>query len=290
MSTCKNPIKSSYPTLDSFASLRRHHLAKRAIREEQLKIIPLNQDAHVLDIGSGPGVYLKFWLESTKAKNVRFDLLDSSEEALRYCINEAQVLGEAHRIRCLHEDLFNLRKAAPNVHYDVVFMGNTLEYVANPAQYLRESVLPLVKPGGVLVIRELDCAIMNCSGVDPALCTKVVLSRIRSCQLASQDPGRYHNPFLGRELLGIAHQIGLAQAKFFPFYCEFRAPLSEQACDYLSQLHRGWYVEDSANILSAQEVEKWRDLFDLSSGRCILKSQDLYYVESEMMMIGSPTY
>lgn len=274
-------FEDPHVVLDKSASLRRHHLAKREIREDQLTHIPMKANAQVLDVGSGPGLYLNFWLQFTKAKNVHFTLLDHSQESLDEAAETAKASGDTARLSYLRGDFYDLNSVAL-AKYDVVFVGNCVEYMPDPVGYLRTQLMPLLNPGGVIAIRDLDCGFVNCNLVDPALNHKIVGSRIRNCQASKS----FHNPFLGRDLGRFMYEAGLIQVESRPYFVEFRGPLTEVQKAYLYPLHTNWYTEDFLGLLTPTDIKIWQSAFDIRSPQSPINSPEFYYVEAEYLAVG----
>ncbi len=281
-----NSYFNPHQILDGFASLRRHHEAKRKFREQQLNVISVPTGSRVIDIGCGPGLYLHYWLNLTRGHNVSFTVLDSSAAALNECKRIAGDAGVPDRVECIQLDLFSLSEIDPD-SFDVVFVGYTIEYVSDPVNWLRTQVKPLLKPGGKVALRDLDCAFMNCNVVDPALNSKIVFSRIRNGQVNSRDSGIYQNAFVGRELRRYLIEAEFASVEQFPYFIEFTGPLNVEQIDYLFHLHTTWYVEDRLHILTEHEKMIWSAYFNPNSPQCILNHSSFNYVEAEYLAIAT---
>jgi SAM-dependent methyltransferase len=279
--------ENPHAILDGDASLLRHHLAKEQLRNHQLDLIPLASHAHVLDIGIGPGLYLKHWLKITREKQTTFDLFDSSASSLKKCGMIAGEIGDEQRIRTIEGDMFGGFENLEKESYDAIFIGNTIEYVPNPADYIRSQLLPLLKPGGILAIRDLDCSFMSCNLVPRALNARVVYSRIQNNAANSRkDPNNYQNPFIGRDLQNIMADSGLSVIAVHPFFVEFKGPIKGPQRAYLEVLHQNWYVEDTQSILSAEDKAAWQRAFDPTKEGNVLDNPNTIYVEAEFLVIG----
>jgi len=280
-------FENPHEILDGDASLLRHHKAKEQLRHHQLDLIPIPNGGLVLDIGIGPGLYLKHWLESTKSKNVHFDLFDSSESALKTCADTANKLGDSKRVQTIKGDLFKELSGLNKNTYDVIFIGNTIEYIPNPTDFITNHLIPLLKPGGILAIRDLDCSFMSCNTVDQPLNARIVRSRIENNAANSiKDTSNYQNPFIGKELEAIVSNTGLEVIAVHPFMIQFNGPIVGPQKVYLEALHRTWYVEDTLGILSAQDKAEWANAFDSSQPGNIFDNPATKYIEAEFLVIG----
>lgn len=272
--------------LDEYKSLERHHFAKQNIREKQIDTIELKQNDQILDIGIGPGFYLNYWLKMSKEKNCQFTLFDLSKEFLEICLKNASSIDEDHRLKIVSGDLYQINSII-NDKFDVIFIGNTIEYIKNPSNYIKTKILPLLKKGGKIVLRDLDCGYVNCNLIDPALCHKIVLARIKGCQDISLNDNTFHDPFIGRNLKYILEETGFKNCTNIPFVCSFEWPLNNFQKDYLTKLHKNWYLEDRCHLLSKEEKEFWSNSFDLNNKNCLLNRKGFYYTEVEFLAIGT---
>jgi 2-polyprenyl-3-methyl-5-hydroxy-6-metoxy-1,4-benzoquinol methylase len=277
-------FENPHEILDGFESLRRHHLAKQNARADQLARIPLPTDARILDVGCGPGLYLKTWLQITARQNASFVLADHSPSALATCEMVASAIGARHRVSTVAVDLHQLDVSHLG-QFDVVFVGNTLQYLPDPIGWLRQVAMPLLRDGGLVAVRDLDCGILGCNLVDPLLVSRIVAARIAGCQRISRA-GNFHDPFLGRDLKRIIESAGFGDVSLFPYHIEFKAPLGEAEKSYLSRLHTTWYVEDLAGLLTEADKERWSEAFDPDNPASALNDRHFYYTEAEFLAIG----
>jgi ubiquinone/menaquinone biosynthesis C-methylase UbiE len=282
----KMSFADPHEVLDGYASLERHHLAKKNIRLEQLDKIPIPSNGRVLDIGVGPGLYLGHWLNSTKAKSVNFDLFDASATLLKMSMAVASKINQSDRVKIIVGDMYqDLRKMGPDT-YDVIFIGNTLEYVPDPIAFIRDTVLPILKHGGVLAIRDLDCSFMSSNLADPALNAKIVHSRIQNNLQTSRNPKNYQNPFIGKHLANIMKAAVLSIISVYPYQVEFKGPMSVFQRNYLEVLHNNWYVDDQLAILSPSDIAAWKRLFSSGATGNVFDNINSIYNEAEFLVIG----
>jgi len=283
-------FKDPHVILDGFESLCRHHFAKQTYREKQLVDLPYDKipkDAQVLDIGCGPGLYMDFWAQLPQTKNWTFHLLDHSQEALDICIKNARDAGYEQRMETHLVDIYDLQTLGTD-RFDFIFIGNTFEYLRDPIDYMSQQITPILKRGCVFAIRDLDCGILGCNHVNPALCAKIIAARILGCQEVSK-PGleTFHDPFIGRNIGALMAAGGFEKVVHLPYFCQFQSPLSESAKIYLSAIHTTWYLEDRCQFLSNQEKEIWFNHFDLNQSDCVLNQDHFFYIESEFLCYGS---
>jgi SAM-dependent methyltransferase len=260
-------------------------MAKAPIRHAQLDSLPISLGIRILDIGCGPGLYLPHWLEITREAAAQFTLLDRSASALKKCAQLAKDAGAEHRVKLLEKDIFC--RGLPQGSFDLIFIGNTMEYLPSPSEYLKENVLPLLRSGGTLAVRDLDCGLLAVNYADPALVSKIIHARILGCQANSMNNETFHNPFIGRSLGKIVKEAGFTDISLTPYFCEFRYPLRPEQSEYLSALHTSWYVEDPCGILSEEERSQWHSFFDKKHPQCILEKESLFYVETEFLVTAT---
>lgn len=277
--------KDPHKLLDGFASLQRHHMAKESQRHEQLDRIEINENDRILDIGVGPGLYLPHWLTKIKEKSASLHLFDHSESSLQIARQFVEEAKADKNVEYIIGDMFQFPENLKD-SFDVVFIGNTIEYVSNPSQYLKEHIMPLLKKGGRLVVRDLDCSFMACTNMPRSLNSRVVYSRIHNNSKNSEATGIYQNPFIGKDLEKIVSEAGYQVTSVVPYFIEFKYPLTQWQKDYLSTLHQNWYVEDTYQILSKADKEKWASEFDLKNPNSAINQENFEYTEAEFLVIG----
>lgn len=138
----------------TLGKVRRHHqLLNLAVRCSGVR-----RGDRVLDVGCGTGLLsLKF----LKRAACHVTAVDSSPDMLRLFRGKIDALGLHSRVTCLRQDAAGLR--FPRDAFDVVAATVALHHVEDKLPMLRRT-RAILKPGGRLVIGEVDC---DTSG-DPA--------------------------------------------------------------------------------------------------------------------------
>ena len=273
--------------LDGYASLKRHHLAKESVRLKQMERIPLKQGARVLDIGVGPGFYLDHWLKHSRPSGAHFTLFDASKEALQVAVQSVVDNQDRRRVVAVAGDFYNLVDFFEPAQFDVIFIGNTLEYIPRPVDYIRRTILPLLYRGGVLAIRDLDCSLMKSCLAPSRINQNIVNSRIennRRHSLAGVE--KYQNPFIGRDLRKIVEDAGLDGVIEFHDHYRWEAPFTASQLEYLSALHSTWYLSDDFGLLTEEDKRVWGELFDPKNRDGVFWNEKSVYEEDEFMVLG----
>jgi len=136
--------------------------ATRTIANSAAYLAPLlTPGQSLLDVGCGPG-----------SITVEFaELLGESSEVLAFdlsseVIDQARAAYPGTSARFETMDLYNL--AVDDNHFDVAHAHQVLQHVSDPIAALRE-MKRVVKPGGVVAVRDADYAAMHWSPASPLL-------------------------------------------------------------------------------------------------------------------------
>jgi ubiquinone/menaquinone biosynthesis C-methylase UbiE len=144
-------------------SVLRSHLWRTAQNSAGFLLGHLREDAHVLDVGCGPG-------------NITADLAGLVPRgSVRGIDRSADVVAQAsrHYEPGDHRNLsFHVGDVAhldfPDASFDVVFVHQVLQHLSDPVGALRE-MRRVVKPGGVLAARDADYGGFIWDPADPTL-------------------------------------------------------------------------------------------------------------------------
>ena len=92
--------------------------------------ILINKNSRILDVGCGDGELMKF-LKENKTQNIRG--LEISKNNVQECISKGLTVIEG--------DAENDLKQVPNLSFDYVILGQTLQAFLNPEKVIKESTL-----------------------------------------------------------------------------------------------------------------------------------------------------
>ncbi len=183
-------------------------------------ILSLKKDAHLVDAGCGPGHVAEVMGDTLQNRFVppKITLLDCSEKRLSEA--QSRLGGDKNTdYRFIPCDLS--RVPLPSQSVDYLFCRFVFEYLADP-QPVFDELVRLVKPGGKLVIGDLDYNCMTHYPLDPEL--EEQLSSVARVL----EENHLLDPYAGRKLYSFFYRARLDDIKVH-FYAHhlFYGPLSE---------------------------------------------------------------
>lgn len=195
-------------------------------------ILSLGKNAHLVDAGCGPGHVAEVMADLLKGcdEAPQITLLDCSEKRL----SEAKRLDSKQnaQYRYVHCDITR-RIPLPPQSVDYVFCRFVFEYFYEQ-QAAFDELYRLVKPGGKLVIGDLDYNCMTHYPLDPQLeeCLFSLIGVLRE--------NRFFDPFAGRKLYSFFHRAQLdgIHVHFYAHHL-FYGPLAESdEFNWLAKIER----------------------------------------------------
>ncbi len=168
------------------------------------RLMELGAKGHLLDLGCGPA-HMAITI-CTENPELRVTGLDLAHHMLRIAKANVDKSSCADRIELIHGDAKDVGLEAGS--FDAVYSNTILHHIPDPRPFLREAAR-LVKPGGVLLIRDL---------FRPE--SKARISEL--VQLHAGDSDDYqrglfgdslHAAFTSDELRAIADECGLSEAE-----------------------------------------------------------------------------
>ena len=156
------------------------------------------KDAHVLDVGCGPGtITLDIAQRVTPGRVVG---IDASVEVIEEARRDA---GVVDNLEFDSGDVYNLQ--FDDDEFDVVHAHQVLQHLPDPVGALRE-MARVCRPGGVVAARDSDYGAFRWYPDDPLLERWLALYR----DIARKNKGE---PDAGRFLLAWTHEAGLTDVK-----------------------------------------------------------------------------
>lgn len=175
-------------------SVLRSHRWRTAANSAAYLLPHLQAGMHLLDVGCGPGTITRE-LGNTVGPTGEVLGIDSAAEVIRLAENESA----APNVRFTVQDV--LRLDLPDGSFDVVHAHQVLQHLTDPVAALRE-MSRVVRPGGLLAIRDADYAAMTwhpqVPGLERWLSTYRAVARAHGAE-----------PDAGRRLLAWAQAAGL---------------------------------------------------------------------------------
>lgn len=217
----------------------------------------------VADIGCGPGSF-SLWLAEQVGVTGKILSVDNSDAQLAI-VNERILKNDIHNIYTLKADIYELDTIEER--FDLVFCRFTLVHLSQPLIAIQKMRL-LLKPGGCLIIAELDNATWFSYPASEALQQDIALL----CEAGRQ---KGIDMCIGPKLYGYLHQ-----SDFNAVYVKIAQPvLDGKYRDYLILKCMAWrdtYLQ--LNLISRSEFQTMiKDLRDLvHNGQYLLAGAKMY--------------
>ena len=166
--------------------------------------------------------------------------------------------------------------------FDLVFCGNVLQLVDDPAKPLQEFIR-VTKIGGRVADKSFDGSALIFQPVDTILLHRVLEAAAR--YLIKDTDLLMHDNYLGRKMRGVFRKFGLVDLETKAYALQKYFPLSDSEKSYITSNAR-WYLEMAKPYLTEEEITAWAGYFNPASDRYILDDEAFYYCMVEIMSIG----
>jgi 2-polyprenyl-3-methyl-5-hydroxy-6-metoxy-1,4-benzoquinol methylase len=177
--------------------------ATRGVRDSAPHLLPyLQQGLNVLDIGSGPGS-ITLELADAVGPSGHVTGLDFSPTAVRTATEAAAERG-VQNVDFRVADVYSLRPGVDGLEqgYDVVHAHQVLQHLPDPVGAIRVAA-SLVRPGGILSLREVDYSATTWSPASSGLETWLrVLRTYMSLEGHDADAGSHLGSWLAAAGVG----------------------------------------------------------------------------------------
>ena len=159
--------------------------AQRTAEECAAFLLPhLRAGTVVLDMGSGPGT-ITAGLARRAGSVIGLDASEEMVEAGRSLVTDQGIDNATFRLGSAYDLPWG------DGYFDVVYSHQLLQHLAEPVRALREA-RRVLKPGGLLAVREADYGTMVHSPIDPALTRwRELYHQVTSANGGEADAGRF---------------------------------------------------------------------------------------------------
>jgi ubiquinone/menaquinone biosynthesis C-methylase UbiE len=266
--------------LNSFLWLETHHQSKADDRIKMIKEMTLPWEGFIVDVGCGPGLWSPLLAQEIGPKG-RILGIDISEESLDIANQRSQ--------GAWYEDQVEYRQAtldSPPIELasaDIIFSANVSQYLARPVEAFA-AMGPYLKPGGRLIVKDIDFGEMHFGGLDPELQKAVFRARKRWENERVQCGYQYEDSWVGSKLKRYMCAAGYSDIVVNKYFIYRNAPLSPEYRTYLQGIAE-WFICEEAPYLSLEHREHWRSVF-FSLRNCILDRSDFFCREVEYVVSG----
>lgn len=265
--------------LSSVGWLLDHHEAKLIERQQMVDDLCLKPGAVVLDSASGPGLWVKLFMQ-TAGPPGRVVGLDFSADLIAYAREHVAEDCDG-TVNLILGDFASL--PFDDAVFDLVFLGNCFCYVSEMGAIVEEHKR-VTRPDGRVVSKEFDGGSVIFHPVDAALTLKVLAGAAQALE-ADTTGDRFDN-FVGRKMYGVFLREGFKDVVTRTYAIQKVAPLSEGTKRYISA-NADWYGRRAAAYLTADERRRWDRAFDPDSDGYVLDREDFYFCMTETVTVGT---
>lgn len=260
--------------------LDKHHQSKRYEREQMVRDLGIEQGIFVVDAGCGPGLWTPLLAKATGPTG---RILGVDVSAASLITAQARAAKASYR-RQVQYKLASLEQLP--LHYgeaDLIFCANVSQYFPDPAATFA-AVGPYLRPGGRLVVKDIDLQTMRFTTVDPELQARVFQARIRWDQERVTYGYSFEDSWIGSKLAGHLWTAGYQDVQEKSYRIARSFPLSENYRYYLQGIAE-WLISEEAPYLSQDDKLHWLACF-ADSDCCMLDREDFAYEECEYLVSG----
>lgn len=245
-----------------------------------LDSIGISPGWHVLDAGCGVGSYLPL-LADLLGPTGRITALDLAPENIAI-VNKRLA---AWKLSCPVMTEVGTLSALPypDADFDAVWSANVTQYFGDGEllSVLKE-FSRVVRPGGLVAIKDVDMQLMRVYPADPFLVTHLCEASIRGSSVIAQSQGSLR----GRELRRWLEKVGLEQVWQKTTLIERWAPLQPIE----RQLFSEWLAYFACLALQRgvpeTDLVTWRSLCDPTSPNHLVNHPDFYVCEGQVVAVG----
>ncbi len=266
--------------LNSVEWLETHHRSKQPEREQMLDDLQIQEGGLVVDAGCGPGLWIPL-LAKYIGSTGKIIGVDIAVEALVAAQKRSAESGFQNQVEYKRAVLEKLPLAPGSA--DIIFSANVSQYLANPVRTFA-AMGPFLRPGGRLIIKDLDFGTIRFHNVDDSLQNRVFEARKRWETYRTNNNYSFEDSWVGSKLAGYLREAGFETVVEKKYRIARSYPLSPDAHFYIKGISE-WFVSEDAPYLSRKDYEAWvHAFFDHHDN--VLRRSDFSCEETEFIVSG----
>ncbi len=250
-----------------------HYAVCRASYEAMLRAVGIQSGWHVLDAGCGSGGFLPLMAElvGPQGSIAAFDIAPENIERVNTLATELNV--------SITPQIGSLTKLPyADDTFDAIWNANVTQYLTDDEMtYMLNEFVRVVKPGGLVAIKESDMTIIQFYPLD-----RFVHWRFMEKETSLQ-PGFLRVSNLPRWLKN-AGLVDVTQATFLE---EIRAPLPDYVHAFMAGSLQFFAQEAEGFALSESDMEHWRRCRDPYAPDNPVNHPDFYFREGMTLVVGT---
>jgi arsenite methyltransferase len=261
----------------SAAWLDLHFKAAQDEYIEMLRTVGIQPSWYVLDAGCGSGSFLPF-IADLVGPSGKIHAVDIAKE---HIVNLEKRIEEGSFQCSVKAELSSITSLphADNA-FDLVWCANVSEYLADAelSATIREFIR-VVKPGGLVAIKEFDGRSMTFYPADPWILSRFIYSRFPK---TSSIQGQYRAISTKFRM----EELGLVNVRQRTTLIEHFHPLRSVERAFLSDVFAGWSAIARELDLSAEDKQFWQQQKDSNSPNPVVNQPDLFWREGTVLTVG----
>ena len=266
--------------LNAVEWLVRHHQSKGQERVQMIADLHLERGSFVVDAGCGPGLWTPLLAQAIGAEGsiLGIDIDTRSLATAQRRCNESwyrqQVQYKYARLEQIPIDCASA---------DIIFSANVSQYLSDPVATFA-AMGPYLKPGGRLVVKDIDFWTLRFHGIDPSLQMRVLQARELWERARCNYGYSFEDSWVGSKLTGYLRAAGFEHVQEKTYHIVRQSPLPKDYRFYLQGIAE-WFVCEEAPYLSPQDVTNWLQCF-CDESLNVLDDPNFFCEETEYIVTG----
>jgi ubiquinone/menaquinone biosynthesis C-methylase UbiE len=267
--------------LNAVEWLETHHNSKAQEREQMIRDLSLPPGGLIVDAGCGPGLWTSLLARSVGARG-RVIGVDISPEALITAQQRSAGTWYHSQVQYKQGTLEELPLAYGQA--DAIFSANVSQYLPNPVSTFA-AMGAYLKPGGQLIVKDIDFGTMRFYSVDAALQARVFQARERWEHARVELGYPFEDSWVGSKLASYLRAAGYEQVQERTYKIARSYPLSPDFRAYLQGI-AAWFVSEDIPYLSTDDATRWLQCF-CDPSHNVLDQPNFKSEETEYVVVGT---
>lgn len=266
--------------LNAIEWLETHHQSKAFEREKMIRDLGLKAGSLVVDAGCGPGLWTPLLARAIGPRGHIIGV-DISLEALVTAQRRSHGKWYRKQVEYRRASLEAL-PIDPGTA-DSIFSANVSQYLPNPVATF-EAMGRYLKPGGRLVIKDIDFGTMRFHNIDTGLQARLFGAREQWERERMEQGFAFEDSWVGSKLAGYLGAAGYTEVEEKSYQIVRRYPLPKDFRYYLQGIAE-WFVCEGAPLLAGEDMRAWLSCF-LGEVDNALDAESFMSEETEFVVSG----